>query len=206
MALSDFTVFMIDDDQGVLDALSALVQEAGYETKAYTSPQAFLDEHDPSMPGCVVLDLSMPRMNGLEFQRELVMRGIERPIIFLSGRGTVPASVEAMKAGAVDFLPKPCKGDELLNAIKVAEERDRVTLQRAAERKAASKLIDKLTPREKEVMELVVQGHLNKNIAAQIGTAVKTVKVHRGRVMQKMGVRSVAELVRLASKGITEPR
>jgi len=206
MALSDFTVFMIDDDQGVLDALSALVQEAGYETKAYTSPQAFLDEHDPSMPGCVVLDLSMPRMNGLEFQRELVTWGIERPIIFLSGRGTVPASVEAMKAGAVDFLPKPCKGDELLNAIKVAEERDRVTLQRAAERKAASKLIDKLTPREKEVMELVVQGHLNKNIAAQIGTAVKTVKVHRGRVMQKMGVRSVAELVRLASKGITEPR
>ena len=121
MALRDFTVFIVDDDQGVLDALSALVQEAGYETKAYTSPQAFLDEHDPSMPGCVVLDLSMPRMNGLEFQRELVTRGIERPIIFLSGRGTIPASVEAMKAGAVDFLPKPCKGDELLNAIKIAE-------------------------------------------------------------------------------------
>ena len=134
MALSDFTVFMIDDDQGVLDALSALVQEAGYETKAYTSPRAFLDEHDPSMPGCVVLDLSMPRMNGLEFQRELVTRGIEPPVIFLSGRGTVPASVEAMKAGAVDFLPKPCKGDELLNAIKVAEERDLVTLKRGAER------------------------------------------------------------------------
>jgi FixJ family two-component response regulator len=206
MALRDFTVFIVDDDQGVLDALSALVQEAGYETKAYTSPQAFLDEHDPSMPGCVVLDLSMPRMNGLEFQRELVTRGIERPIIFLSGRGTIPASVEAMKAGAVDFLPKPCKGDELLNAIKIAGQRDGVRLQRAAERKAASKLIDKLTPREKEVMELVVQGHLNKTIAAQIGTVEKTVKVHRGRVMQKMGVRSVAELVRLASKVITEPR
>ena len=205
MALSDFTVFMIDDDQGVLDALSALVQEAGYETKAYTSPRAFLDEHDPSMPGCVVLDLSMPRMNGLEFQRELVTRGIERPIIFLSGRGTVPASVEAMKAGAVDFLPKPCKGDELLNAIKVAEERDRVTLQRAAERRAASKLIDKLTPREKGVMELVVRA-MNKNIAALIGTTVKTVKVHRGHMMKKMGVRSVAELVRLASKVITELR
>jgi FixJ family two-component response regulator len=206
MALSDFTVFMIDDDQGVLDALSALVQEAGYETKAYTSPQAFLDEHDPSMPGCVVLDLSMPRMNGLEFQRELVTRGIERPIIFLSGRGTVPASVEAMKAGAVDFLPKPLKGDELLSAIKVAEERDLVRLQRAAERKAAGKLIDKLTPREKEVMELVVQGHLNKNIAALIGTTEKTVKAHRGRVMHKIGVRSVAELVRLTSKVTTKPR
>ena len=163
MALRDFTVFIVDDDQGVLDALSALVQEAGYETKAYTSPQAFLDEHDPSMPGCVVLDLSMPRMNGLEFQRELVTRGIERPIIFLSGRGTIPASVAAMKAGAVDFLPKPCKGDELLNAIKIAGQRDGVRLQRAAERKAANKLVDKLTPREKEVMELVVRGHLNKD-------------------------------------------
>ena len=145
-------------------------------------------------------------MNGLSVQQELVIRGVERPIIFLSGRGTVPASVEAMKAGAVDFLPKPLKGDELLSAIKVAEERDLVRLQRAAERKAAGKLIDKLTPREKEVMELVVQGHLNKNIAALIGTTEKTVKVHRGRVMKKMGVRSVAELVRLTSKVIAEPR
>jgi len=206
MASPDFTVFMIDDDQGVLDALSSLLQVAGYETKAYSSPQAFLEEHDPSMPGCVVLDLSMPRMNGLAVQRELVTRGTERPIIFLSGRGTVPASVEAMKAGAVDFLPKPLKGDELLSAIKVAEERDLVRLQRAAERKAAGKLIDKLTPREKEVMELVVQGHLNKNIAALIGTTEKTVKAHRGRVMHKIGVRSVAELVRLTSKVTTKPR
>ena len=206
MALPDFRVFIIDDDQGILDALNRFLRTAGYETKAYSSPQAFLEEHDPSMPGCVVLDLSMPRMNGLAVQRELVTRGIERPIIFLSGRGTVPASVEAMKAGAVDFLPKPLKGDELLSAIKVAEERDRVRLQRAAERKAASKLIDKLTPREKEVMELVVQGHLNKNIAALIGTTEKTVKAHRGRVMHKIGVRSVAELVRLTSKVTTKPR
>ena len=206
MALPGFTVFVIDDDQGVLGALSRFLRTAGYETKAYSSPQAFLEEHDPSMPGCVVLDLSMPRMNGLAVQRELVTRGSERPVIFLSGRGTVPASVEAMKAGAVDFLPKPLKGDELLSAIKVAEERDLVRLQRAAERKAAGKLIDKLTPREKEVMELVVQGHLNKNIAALIGTTEKTVKAHRGRVMHKIGVRSVAELVRLTSKVTTKPR
>lgn len=206
MALPDFRVFIIDDDQGILDALNRFLRTAGYETKAYSSPQAFLEEHDPSMPGCVVLDLSMPRMNGLAVQRELVTRGTERPIIFLSGRGTVPASVEAMKAGAVDFLPKPLKGDELLSAIKVAEERDLVRLQRAAERKAAGKLIDKLTPREKEVMELVVQGHLNKNIAALIGTTEKTVKAHRGRVMHKIGVRSVAELVRLTNKVTTEPR
>jgi FixJ family two-component response regulator len=206
MTLPEFAVFIIDDDQGVLDALSRFLQAAGYDTKAYSSPQAFLDEHDPSMPGCVVLDLSMPRMNGLDVQHELVMRGIERPIIFLSGRGTVSASVEAMKAGAVDFLPKPFKDDELLSAIKVAEERDRVRLQRDAGRKAASKLIDKLTPREKEVMELVVRGHLNKNIAALIGTGEKTVKVHRGRVMRKLGISSVAELVRLTSKVISEPR
>ena len=204
--MPDFRVFIIDDDQGILDALNRFLRTAGYETKAYSSPQAFLEEHDPSMPGCVVLDLSMPRMNGLAVQRELVTRRRERPIIFLSGRGTVPASVEAMKAGAVDFLPKPLKGDELLSAIKVAEERDLVRLQRAAERKAAGKLIDKLTPREKEVMELVVQGHLNKTIAAMIDTTEKTVKVHRGRVMKKMGVRSVAELVRLTSKVNTEPR
>ena len=129
MALPDFRVFIIDDDQGILDALNRFLRTAGYETKAYSSPQAFLEEHDPSMPGCVVLDLSMPRMNGLAVQRELVTRGTERPIIFLSGRGTVPASVEAMKAGAVDFLPKPLKGDELLSAIKVAEERDLVRLR-----------------------------------------------------------------------------
>ena len=201
-----FTVFIVDDDQGMLDALNRFLRTAGYETKAYSSPQGFLDEHDPSVPGCVVLDLSMPRVNGLAVQRELVTRGIERPLIFLSGRGAVPTSVEAMKTGAVDFLPKPFKSDELLSAIKVAEERDRVRLQKAAERKAASKLIDKLSPREKEVMELVVQGHLNKNIAAQIGTTLKTVKVHRGRVMKKMGVRSVAELVRLTSKVNSEPR
>ena len=157
------------------------------------------------MPGCAVLDLSMPRKNGLDVQHELVTRGIERPIIFLSGRGTVPASVEAMKAGAVDFLPKPFKDDELLDAIRVAEERDRVRLQRDAGRNAASKLIDKLTPREKEVMELIVQGHLNKNIAALLGTTERTIKEHRGRVMRKLGISSVAELVRLTSKVISEP-
>jgi len=202
----EFTVFIIDDDQRVLDALSRLLRASGYETKAYSSPTAFLEEHDPSMPGCAVLELAMPCMNGLSVQQELVSQGIERPIIFLSGRGTVPAIVEAMKAGAVDFLPKPVKDDDLLNAIKVAEERDRVRLQRAAERKVISKLIDKLTPREKEVMEMVVRGELNKNIATDLGTTEKTIKVHRGRVMQKMGLRSVAELVRLTSKILSEPR
>ncbi|MGA6995613.1 MAG: response regulator [Pseudolabrys sp.] len=204
--MQDFTVFIIDDDQGVLEALSSFLRGAGYKIKAYSSPQAFLDEHDPSMPGCAVLDLAMPRVNGLSVQQELVIRGVERPIIFLSGRGTVPEIVEAMKAGAVDFLPKPFKDHELLNAIKVAEERDSVRLQRAAEREAITKLIDKLTPREQEVMELVVRGEMNKTIAALLGTTERTIKEHRGRLMRKMGVRSLAELVRLASKVMTEPQ
>ncbi|MGA7738698.1 MAG: response regulator [Pseudolabrys sp.] len=204
--MQDFTVFIIDDDQGVLEALSSFLRGAGYKIKAYSSPQAFLDEHDPSMPGCAVLDLAMPRVNGLSVQQELVIRGVERPIIFLSGRGTVPEIVEAMKAGAVDFLPKPFKDHELLNAIKVAEERDSVRSQRAAEREAITKLIDKLTPREQEVMELVVRGEMNKTIAALLGTTERTIKEHRGRLMRKMGVRSLAELVRLASKVMTEPQ
>ncbi|MGA8588415.1 MAG: response regulator [Pseudolabrys sp.] len=204
--MQNFTVFIIDDDQGVLEALSSFLRGAGYKIKAYSSPQAFLDEHDPSMPGCAVLDLAMPRVNGLSVQQELVIRGVERPIIFLSGRGTVPEIVEAMKAGAVDFLPKPFKDHELLNAIKVAEERDSVRLQRAAEREAITKLIDKLTPREQEVMELVVRGEMNKTIAALLGTTERTIKEHRGRLMRKMGVRSLAELVRLASKVMTEPQ
>ena len=204
--MQNFTVFIIDDDQGVLEALSSFLRGAGYKIKAYSSPQAFLDEHDPSMPGCAVLDLAMPRVNGLSVQQELVIRGVERPIIFLSGRGTVPEIVEAMKAGAVDFLPKPFKDDELLGAIKIAEERDSVRLQRAAEREAITKLIDKLTPREQEVMELVVRGEMNKTIAALLGTTERTIKEHRGRLMRKMGVRSLAELVRLASKVMTEPQ
>jgi FixJ family two-component response regulator len=200
-----FTIFLLDDDQGVLHALTTLVRAHGYRSKPYSSPQRFLDEHDASVPGCVLLDLSMPAMNGLDVQRELVTRGIERPIIFLTGFGTVPVSVEAMKAGAVDFLPKPVKDDDLLGAIKLAEKRDRNRLQKAAERKAIGKLINKLTPREREVMDLVVRGTLNKNIAFAMGTVEKTAKVHRGRAMKKMGVSSVAELVRMVSKVLSDP-
>jgi len=146
----------------------------------------------------------MPAMNGLDVQRELVKRGIERPIIFLTGFGTVSASVEAMKAGAVDFLPKPVKDDELLNAIKIADKRETIRLQRDAERSAITEVIGQLTPRQREVMQLVVQGHMNKDIAPLIETTEKTVKVHRGRMMQKMGVRSVAELVRMVNKVLSE--
>jgi FixJ family two-component response regulator len=201
-----FTVFVVDDDEGVLHGLSRLLRAHGYGNKTYSSARAFLDEHDASMPGCVVLDLLMPEIDGLNVQQELIKRGIERTIIFLTGVETVGASVKALKAGASDFLLKPYKDGELLNAIKVAEKRDSIRLQRDAERKSISKRIDTLSPREREVMDLVVRGTLNKNIAADMGTGIKTTKVHRGRVMKKMGVKSVAELVRLTSKILSEPR
>jgi len=202
--MRNFTIFLIDDDQDVLQFLTTFVRTHGYKSRAYSLARHFLDEHDPSVPGCVLLDLSMPAMNGLDVQRELVKRGIERPIIFLTGFGTVSASVEAMKAGAVDFLPKPVKDDELLNAIKIAEKRETIRLQRDAERSAITEVIGQLTPRQREVMQLVVQGHMNKDIAPLIETTEKTVKVHRGRMMQKMGVRSVAELVRMVNKVLSE--
>jgi FixJ family two-component response regulator len=195
-----FTVFVVDDDEGVLRGLSRLLQAHGYSNKTYSSAQAFLDEHDASVPGCVVLDLSMPGMNGLDVQHELIKRGTQRTIIFLTGVGTVDASVRALKAGALDFLLKPFKDGELLNLIKLAEQRDSIRFQRDAERKAIIKLIATLSPRERECMDLVVRGALNKNIAAEMGTGMKTAKVHRGRVMKKMGVRSVAELVWMLNK------
>jgi FixJ family two-component response regulator len=142
----------------------------------------------------------MPGMNGLDVQHELIKRGTQRTIIFLTGVGTVDASVRALKAGALDFLLKPFKDGELLNLIKLAEQRDSIRFQRDAERKAIIKLIATLSPRERECMDLVVRGALNKNIAAEMGTGMKTAKVHRGRVMKKMGVRSVAELVWMLNK------
>jgi FixJ family two-component response regulator len=199
-AAARFTIFIVEDDRGVLRALSRLLQAAGYKTKAYSSPQTFLDQHDPLMPGCVVLDLTMPALSGLDVQRALADRGVDRPVIFLSGAWAAPSVVKAMKAGAVDFLSKPVDQTALLNAIKAAKKLDSVRLRTVAEREVVKKLIDTLTVRQREVMALVVQGMANKDIAAQLGTTEKTVKVHRGRMVKKMGVRSVAELVRLTMK------
>jgi FixJ family two-component response regulator len=196
MAL-DFTVFLLDDDPAILKAVSRLLQAAGYTTKTYCSAEAFLSEHDASTPGCAVLDLSMPGLNGLDVQEALMRQGVERPVIFLTGHGTIPMSVLAMRAGAIDFLTKPVGNSELMSAIKSAEDRDRIQRPIETQRKVVLQKMAKLTRREKEVLALVVTGQQNKTIGYKLGICEKTIKVHRSRVHQKMGVRSLAELVRM---------
>jgi FixJ family two-component response regulator len=195
--MSEFTVLLVDDDPAVLTALSRLLQAAGYATKTYCSAEAFLSEHDASTPGCLVLDLAMPGLNGLAVQEALALRGIDRPIIFLTGQGTIPESVQAMRAGAVDFLTKPIDQPELLTAIRCAEERDKTQRDSETRHKIVRQNVAKLTRRERQVLDLVVAGWLNKLIAHELGVRLKTIKVHRSRVHEKMGVKSLAELVRM---------
>jgi FixJ family two-component response regulator len=206
---ANFTVFVVDDDPSVAKALSRLLRAKGYDVQSFTSPQAFLDSHDPAVPGCAVLDVIMPGCNGLELQQALTgagAAGLPRPIIFLSGKGDIPTSVRAIKAGAVDFLTKPVDGGALLDAIARAAAQDSRSRHDRAELAAIQDRIASLTPRERQVLGHVVAGRLNKQIAADLGTVEKTVKVHRSRMMDKMGVRSVADLVRLAEKaGIAKP-
>jgi len=200
------TIFLVDDDPSILRALTRLLRAGGHAVSAFRSPREFLAQHDPAVPGCVVLDLAMPGLNGLELQTALAASGCERPIIFVSGHGDVPSSVRAMKAGAVDFLTKPVSEEILLAAIRRAIDRDRLMRQARAELDAIGERLNTLTPREREVLQHVVSGQLNKQIAADLGTALKTVKIHRGRMMEKMGVRSVAELVRQADRaGLRKP-
>jgi FixJ family two-component response regulator len=195
-----FTIFLVDDDAGVLKALSRLLRARGYETQSFTSPQAFLTNHDASISGCAVFDVSMPGLDGLELQQALTTGGSQRPVIFLTGKGDVPTSVRAMRAGAVDFLTKPVNDSDLLAAIMRAELEDARTRHANAEVESVNAKIALLTPREREVMTHVVAGKLNKQIAGDLGTAEKTIKVHRGRRREKLGVRSVADLVRLTEK------
>src|SRR5215468_3620835 len=189
---TEFIVFLIDDDLVVLKALGRLLQAAGYQTKAYQSAEAFLAEHDASSPGCAVLDHAMPALNGLDVQEALARQGNHRPVIFLTGRGTVAESVKAMKAGAVDYLLKPVDKIELLNAIRTAEERDKRQRDVEARNKVVLQRLAKLTPRERETLELITKGLLNKQIASFMGVGEKTIKVHRGRLFKKMGVRTLA--------------
>jgi FixJ family two-component response regulator len=202
-----FTVFLVDDDAGVLKALSRLLRARGYEVQAFTSPQAFLENHDASIPGCAVFDVSMPDRDGLQLQQALAAGGSQRPVIFLTGKGDIPTSVRAMQAGAIDFLTKPVNDDDLVAAIARAENQDGGTRRANAEKDSITARFAILTPREREVMTHVIAGRLNKQIAGDLGTVEKTIKVHRGRVMEKLGVRSVADLVRLAEKaGISRSR
>jgi FixJ family two-component response regulator len=206
MTEAGITVFLVDDDAAILKALSRLLTARGYETRTFTSPTAFLAMHDNSVPGCAVLDVSMPGLDGLELQKALSEGGAQRPVIFLTGEGDIPTSVRAMKAGAIDFLTKPVNDTDLLGSIARAVKADAESRLVSTELASISARFASLTPREHEVMTHVIAGRLNKQIAGDLGTVEKTIKVHRGRLMEKIGVRSVAELVRLAEKAGISPK
>lgn len=194
------TVYLVDDEPSVLRAVGRLLRSAGLEVRAFESPSEFMDLHNPDAPGCVVLDVSMPQLDGLELQRSLSERGSSLPIVFLTGRGDIPASVRAMKQGAVDFLTKPVDGQQLIAAVNAGIARSREALRERDDRAELERRLATLTPREREVLDQVITGRINKEIAAELGTVEKTIKVHRARVMEKMKVDSVAELVRLAER------
>ncbi len=198
--MSQTTVFVVDDDDSHRDSLRLLLESAGLEVRSFSSARGFLDEADPGTPGCLLLDVRMPGMSGLDLQNELAKAKISLPIIFITGHGTIPLSVRAIKAGAVDFLEKPFDERDLFDAIHRAIELDR---QRRLERDKSlgiQQLFDSLSPRERQVFTLVVSGMLNKQIAHKLAITEGTVKVHRGRIMEKMKADSLADLVRHAAK------
>jgi FixJ family two-component response regulator len=196
----DGIVFVVDDDASIRRALGRLLCSTGYEFECFPSARAFLERPIFGGPSCVVLDFRMPDLNGLEVQKRLSAAGRTESIIFLTGYGDVPTCARAMKAGAIDFLAKPFRDEQLLEAITASLERSRGLISDQIERNKVWALIDRLTPRERQVLQLVVAGKLNKQIAADLGASEKTIKVHRGRVMHKMEVFSVAELVRLLER------
>ena len=199
-------VFAIDDDSSVRKGLARLLRSAGYKHEMFESASDFLARPPHSGPSCVILDVQMPVLNGMDFQETLIQQRREEQLVFITGHGDIPMCAQAMKAGAVDFLRKPFGDDELLQCVQRALTRSAEQRRRSAEKNEAQRLLDLLTHREFEVMELVTTGMLNKQIAGELGTAQKTVKVHRGRVMQKLGITSVAELVRLVHRaGLASP-
>ena len=193
-------VFVIDDDQSVRDALESLLHTVGLEVRAFQSTQQFLQSERPDAPGCLVLDVRLPGVSGLDFQSDLVKSNIQYPIIFISGHGDIPMSVRAIKAGAIEFLTKPFRDQDLLDAVQVGIERDRVRRRDTSVTAELQARLGTLSVREREVMALVVTGRLNKQIAADLDLSEITVKVHRGSVMRKMQAKSLAELVRMADR------
>lgn len=201
--MSQGCVSVVDDDVLVLRSLGRLFEAHGFSVRMFSSPQDFLEGEARPGPGCIVMDLAMPGLNGLELQQALAAVADSRPVIFISGHGSVPSSVEAMKAGAVDFLTKPLDEQKLLGAVRIALQKDRSAREKDAERSSIMGRLSTLTLRERQVLGRVVAGKLNKQIAAELGTAEKTIKVHRARMMRKMQVDSLAELVRAWT--VTQP-
>ncbi|HET6854149.1 MAG TPA: response regulator transcription factor [Pyrinomonadaceae bacterium] len=193
-------VFVVDDDASMRDAISRLLNAVGLTVQTFASARAFLNRRLPDVPGCVVLDVRLPGLSGLDLQREMVERGIHIPVVFITGHGDIPMSVQAMKAGAVEFLTKPFRDQDLLDAVRSGIQLDRKAREERAELAELRDCVRQLTQREQEVMSLVVSGLLNKQIALQLGTSEKTIKIHRGQVMRKMRATSLADLVRMSQK------
>ena len=198
-------VFVIDDDESVRKSLERLLDAAYYKVELFTSASEFLTRSAHDGPSCVVVDVRMPELNGIDFQKALIEGGREEQLVFITGHGDIPMCARAMKAGAVDFLPKPFKPKQLLESVERALSRSAEQRRRASEKNHARSLIDRLTPREFQVMELVTTGMLNKQVGAELGMAEKTVKTHRAHVMQKLGTTSVAELIGVMQKAEVPP-